>query len=183
MPRPSIGTLSAESLNASAGATTSTPIESTMLVDADTSTSRAILALRRIPSQKADTVSILSHKTQVPINGFHEMSTLEFCDTVQRSRSLKSAKIMSIKGYLQMLGIIPHRFLVIHLQRDERKDAWLRLDRRTDRSVGTTRLIVQGGVTESNDTVRSLGGVFSIRSSLRSFPLRRCNCLRRNLGY
>jgi len=125
-------------------------------VNLKTVTGRAFEGLGRVLSQDADTASIYSNTSVIPVFGFQTLSAQELCEFVPTSRSLQSAQIVSIEGYLQMIGVVPHRFLVIHLQREGRKDAWLRLDRRTDSSVGTMRLIARGGRTKANDLVSDI---------------------------
>jgi hypothetical protein len=77
----------------------------------------------------------------------------EFCKLIREHRSLQRAEILSTETYCKMIGPIPHRFLLLELHREGRKDLWLRLDRGRDRDVPFMRFAARFA-TASRDTVR-----------------------------
>ena len=137
----------------------------------DTATGRAFEGLERVPSRDAG--SIHSNTTVIPLFGFPTLTAQELCQFVATSDSLQSAEIISIEGYLQMIRVIPHRFLVMHLRREGHKDVWLRLDRRTDSNVGTFGLIARAGRTKANDLVGNAVFLITLRVSEAFYSFRR----------
>lgn len=78
-------------------------------------------------------------------------------------RSLQCAEICVAEGYKQISSGVLHRFLLLEVRHPNQKSIWLRLDRRTDRTVGRLGFLLASGVTPSNDTVccRSLIDVYT----------------------
>jgi hypothetical protein len=85
------------------------------------------------------------------------LSLPQLCDVIDRHRSLQRAEIVSTEGYVERLGAITHRFLVLLLRRQGRKPVYLRLDRRLGRNTSTFHLLRSNGSTPANDVV----GVFA----------------------
>lgn len=78
----------------------------------------------------------------------------QLCDFILKHPSLDSARINMCCSYLQRSALfIPHRFLILRLQRTGRRDVWLRLDRRRSAEVGLAAFSSELGVTRANDTV------------------------------
>ena len=78
----------------------------------------------------------------------------QLCEFISKNPSLHSAHIASCSSYIQRFAlVIPHRFLIFQLEREGRKDVWLRLDRRTAKEAGTPGLVRGLGETPANDTV------------------------------
>ena len=73
---------------------------------------------------------------------------------IREHRSLQKAEILSTETYCKMNGAVPHRFLLLELRREGRKDLWLRLDRRRDRSVPFMRFAAANFKTAPHDMVR-----------------------------
>jgi hypothetical protein len=74
------------------------------------------------------------------------------CHTIDNHPSLQTARILSTAVYVEPNALMaPHRCIVMHIERDARREIWLRLDRRpTSRIALVTRL----GSTRANDQVR-----------------------------
>lgn len=67
--------------------------------------------------------------------------------------SLARAEIVSAECYVQRFGLFNHRFLILHLRREGRKDMYLRMDRRAANDVSLTELVWSSGQTQSRDEV------------------------------
>jgi hypothetical protein len=85
--------------------------------------------------------------------GVWTMSVLQLCDVVQQHRSLRQAKILSTECYTESTRGVVHRFLVLELHREGRKDICLRIDRRPSGSI--LRLLRTAGNSPAKDTVCS----------------------------
>ena len=83
--------------------------------------------------------------------GVWNMSVPQLCDVIKQHRSLKRAEILSTQCYTEFNGRVFHRFLILELHREGRKDIWLRLDRRPGRS--TWQLLRAVGKAPAKDTV------------------------------
>ena len=58
------------------------------------------------------------------------LSVSQLCDVIKQHRSLRRAEILSTECYTEYTGRVVHRFLLLELHREGRKDIWPRLDRR-----------------------------------------------------
>jgi len=61
------------------------------------------------------------------------------------------AKILSTECYTESIVGVVHRFLILELHREGRKSIWLRLDRRSGRSM--LRLFRAAGTAPAKDIV------------------------------
>lgn len=77
------------------------------------------------------------------------------CDLVTKHKSLQRARIVSAECYAEKLGVVMHRFVILELKREGRKDIYLRLDRRRERNISTLNFLAASGTSLSNDTVRN----------------------------
>lgn len=76
------------------------------------------------------------------------------CQYIDDHKSLQKAEIVSAECYSVQSGAVTHRFIVLELRREGRKDVFLRLDRRRGENVSVLRFIAVAGVTKANDRVR-----------------------------
>ena len=83
--------------------------------------------------------------------GVWNMSVSQLCDVIKQHRSLRRAEILSTQCYTEFNGRVVHRFLILELHREGRKDIWLRLDRRPGQS--TWQLLLAVGKAPAKDTV------------------------------
>ena len=63
---------------------------------------------------------------------YRTYSVRTFCESLFNSPRAADATIVSVKRYGDRFGML-HRFLILHIVRDDGKDFYLRLDRRPDR--------------------------------------------------
>ena len=89
--------------------------------------------------------------TTVVSHGVLQLDLSELCDLIAARGSLSQAEIVSAECYVQHVGLINHRFLILHLQRGGRKDIYLRIDRRADSDVSLTELVWASGQTRARD--------------------------------
>jgi len=87
-----------------------------------------------------------------------DLSLSDVCKYISDYRSLQNAEIMSTECYAENLGGVTHLFLLLELRRSNRKDVWLRLDRRRDQNVSLIKFFAFSGVTKANDRVGLLVG-------------------------
>lgn len=87
--------------------------------------------------------------------GVLELELSELCRLILTRASLARAEIVSAECYAQRTGIVTHRFLILHLKRDRRKDMWLRMDRRAKGDVSLMELLWSSGQTQAKDEVDS----------------------------
>ncbi|KAF8290245.1 hypothetical protein DL93DRAFT_1099589 [Clavulina sp. PMI_390] len=113
----------------------------------------------RTPSRNS-TVSTVSD-IFVPTSGAIELSLTEFCAFVNERRSLQRARIVSVEGYYEFVGIVKHRFVLLELSCNHQHNIWLRLDRRRGKGVSIWQFIAARGSTVANDLVRA-GNVLTI---------------------
>lgn len=85
--------------------------------------------------------------------GCLELTLSELCDTIKTRRLLASAEIISVECYYQFLGLIKHRFLLLHLRRKGKRDVYMRLDRRAAEDTGPFELVWASGKTSTRDEV------------------------------
>lgn len=108
----------------------------------------ALNPLRRISSRGST--------DSVDLEGARHFTLDELCSFIARHPSLQTAGIVSCSCYAQQSSfIVTHRFLILQLRRTEKRDVWLRLDRRPSAAVGIVDFSLASGVTPSNDTVCS----------------------------
>lgn len=95
-----------------------------------------------------------SSGTILPVIGVLGLSLSEFCDLIWNYQS----EIISREGYVQVIGRVQHRFLVLELQRDGKKPIWVafRLDRRRSTKVSVLGVLCAATSTPANDTVSSM---------------------------
>jgi hypothetical protein len=86
--------------------------------------------------------------------GAWNMLVSELCDVIKQHRSLRQAEILSTECYTESTGRVIHRFLILELRREGRKDIWLRLDRRPGSSI--PQLLLTAGTAPAKDTVRTI---------------------------
>ena len=94
-----------------------------------------------------------SGHTVVPSLGVMDLSLSDVCKYISDNRSLQNAEIISTECYAEKQGGVTHRFLVLELRRANRKDVWLRLDRRRGAGVSLFKFVAFSGVTQANDRV------------------------------
>lgn len=94
--------------------------------------------------------------TTIVSHGLLQLELSELCDLIEARRSLSLAEIISVECYAQRVGLIVHRFLVLHLRREGRKDMYLRMDRRAAKDISLTQLVWASGQTQARDEVRRL---------------------------
>jgi len=87
-------------------------------------------------------------------HGVLQLELSELCDLIAARSSLARADIVSAECYVHRVGLINHRFLVLHLKREGRQDIYLRIDRRAARDISLTELVWASGQTRARDEVR-----------------------------
>lgn len=96
----------------------------------------------------------------------------ELCDFIAEHPSLQSARIESCSCYAQRIALfVPRRFLLLQLRRPERKDFWLRLDRRASGEVGPAEFTLALGTTRGfldPQCLLQLPGILIVLLSFRS---------------
>lgn len=100
------------------------------------------------------TSSLSTVSTAVPKYGVIDLSLADVCNYIDDHRSLQTAEIVSTECYSQPAGAVTHRFIILELRRQGRKDVWLRLDRRRGENVSLFRFLAVSGITKANDRVR-----------------------------
>lgn len=110
-------------------------------------------SVRRNPSLLQRSLSLVSNSTAVPDFGKIDFSVDNLCKYINAHPSLQRAEIVATECYVGK-GLVKHRFLVLELRRQGRKDMFLRLDRRRERGVSMTQFISLSGTTGANDLVR-----------------------------
>lgn len=93
----------------------------------------------------------MSHTTRPPVPLSH------FLDLVHQHGSLQQARIASAEAHLVMNGRVPHRFIILRLERNGYEPIWLRMDRLRSRERGAFRFIAAGATTLANDQVCFFG--------------------------
>ncbi|KAF8290645.1 hypothetical protein DL93DRAFT_1086440 [Clavulina sp. PMI_390] len=108
----------------------------------------------------SDQHSVMSTRSTISIKSFSSISALfqkdpvlkfplaTVCNFIDSQTSLENARIVSVDGYAEPVarGLVKHRFLLLCLQRPKKKDIWMRVDRRRDRSVSAMRFALAGQV-------------------------------------
>lgn len=80
-----------------------------------------------------------------------------FCNYIAQHKSLRNATIVSTSSYNQRVHlVIRHRFLLLKLRREGKKDIWLRLDRLSSQKVNIIGFLASGGKTEAYDVVSGI---------------------------
>lgn len=76
------------------------------------------------------------------------------CSYIRDHKSLSSATIQSASTYRQRSSlVVRHRFLVLHLRREGKRDVWLRLDRLRSEEKDLMGFVAAGAQVNSNDIV------------------------------
>jgi hypothetical protein len=119
--------------------------------------------------------------TTVVSHGVLQLDLSELCDLIAVRSSLSRAEIVSAECYVQRIGLFSHRFLVLHLQREGRKDIYLRIDRRAARDVSLTELVWASGQTHAQDEVHIRFVPLRIRA--QEFGNSRLYCRQTKQGY
>lgn len=80
----------------------------------------------------------------------------QLCHNIDNCESLARAKILSVECYRErsIMGIL-HRTLLFELCRPDRRNIWLRIDRRMDKMTSLSTFVLRGGKTRANDEVCS----------------------------
>lgn len=99
------------------------------------------------------TSSLSTVATAVPRYGVVDLSLPDVCNYIDEHRSLQFAEIVSTECYSEKAGAVTHRFVLLELRRPNRKDVWLRLDRRRGENVSILRFLAVSGITKANDRV------------------------------
>lgn len=73
-------------------------------------------------------------------------------DVIKRHRSLQDARIVRVDSYRNS-GPAQHRFIVLQLEREERQQIWLRIDRRRDKTRSLLNFAINAGTSPANDRV------------------------------
>lgn len=89
-------------------------------------------------------------------HGRLQLELSELCDLIEARDSLARAEIVSAECYVQRSGLWNHRFLILHLRREGRKDMYLRMDRRAANNISFTELVWTSGQTQARDEVFGL---------------------------
>ena len=76
------------------------------------------------------------------------------CDYIRDHKSLSNASILEASTYTQRTSfIVKHRFLLLLLRRQGKKDVWLRLDRLRSDEKDLMGFVAAGGQVNANDIV------------------------------
>ncbi|KAF8305095.1 hypothetical protein DL93DRAFT_2102203 [Clavulina sp. PMI_390] len=87
----------------------------------------------------------------IPQFGILELSLADVCKYIDANSSLQVAEIVSTECYTQSAGAVTHRFVLLELRRPNRRNAWLRLDRRRGKNVSILKFLIVSGITAAND--------------------------------
>lgn len=98
----------------------------------------------------ASDVTTNSTNTVDPRSDPRKVALDKLCDLVNTDKSLRTARIVSCATYVRRGLFVTHRFVVMKLRRNDRKDTYIRIDRRP---ASRSRLIRGIGTTISNDEV------------------------------
>lgn len=94
--------------------------------------------------------SIFPANTVDPRSGVVKVAMDQLCELVEANDVLRTARIVSCATYASRGFIVTHRFVIMKLRRIDRKDTYLRIDRRP---ASRSRLFRGMGTTPSNDEV------------------------------
>lgn len=97
--------------------------------------------------------TVTSAGSVVPELGILHLSLHDLCMYISNHRCLRKATILSTQCYYHNAGVVIHRFLLLELHRENRKNIWVRLDRRRGEGVSLFSFMLTSGVTKANDTV------------------------------
>lgn len=108
----------------------------------------------RTLSRLATLLSLESVSTIIPRNGGYGGQLTQLCSLIVLYPALQNARIVSAECYTKSIAIrIVHRFLVLELEREGKKNIWLRLDRRRAKINGAIKFLRDRATTQANDTV------------------------------
>lgn len=114
------------------------------------STSSSITNLTQMTSR----LSIKSTLTFIPHNGGFGGQLSHLCSLIGSYSALQNARIISAECHTESIALkIVHRFLILELMREGKKNIWIRLDRRRAKILGTLRFLRNHATTPANDTV------------------------------
>lgn len=99
--------------------------------------------------------STVSHWTVCTIPKFpgKTMKLDKLVELIRSRPSLQRANILSTEGYKQIHSGVLHRFLILEVQREDRRSVWLRIDRRADPNMNRVSLLLARGESPAHDTV------------------------------
>lgn len=109
-------------------------------------TSEASLDSIAYPSRAPSVFTVVS-------NGILSLELDEMCDYIVGHRSLQNASIVSTETYGEKMGVFVHRFVIMELRRQGKKDIWLRLERKRETHISTLNFIAASGKSHANDMV------------------------------
>ena len=104
-------------------------------------------SVRRSSRMSIDSIRTTRTSTTLVSYGVLQLHLQDFCKLIREHRSLQSAEILTTEIYSTFSGAVRHRFLLIELRRLGKKDLWLRLDRRRDRSIPVLLFAATSSVT------------------------------------
>ncbi|KAF8316815.1 cysteine proteinase [Clavulina sp. PMI_390] len=109
-------------------------------------------------------------------NGTLSLELKEMCDFIADHKSLQSGTIKSIETYGEKMGGFTHRFVIMELQRTNKKDIWLRLERKRELYISTLNFLAASGKSVANDVAqlaarkeKLVGGPKILRENLQLF--------------
>lgn len=106
-------------------------------------------------SRLGSALSVESNSTVIPHNGGFGGQLKQLCSLIESHPTLQNAQIISVECFSESIFVrIHHRFLILELEREGKKNIWLRLDRRRAKIDGTIKFLRGRGTTRANDTVR-----------------------------
>ncbi|KAF8314081.1 hypothetical protein DL93DRAFT_1113719 [Clavulina sp. PMI_390] len=89
------------------------------------------------------------------------LSLAALCNLIESTPTLAEADILSVECYTQWSHVVIHRFVVLRLHRQGKRDMYLRMDRRVDQQVKnnqvleTLKFLFASGKTAANDEART----------------------------
>ncbi|KAF8344351.1 uncharacterized protein EI90DRAFT_2964283 [Cantharellus anzutake] len=133
------------------------PIEDNDSTNLATSTQHPPLGRTLTTFSKFSLVSAFSTFSNGSVLSFRSTGAIypleDLCDRViDKHMWLQMARIVSTSCYSQYRNFVLHRFLIFRLYRPEKKDIWLRIDRKAGSTI--LSLVRKGGKTRANDTAQ-----------------------------
>jgi hypothetical protein len=106
-----------------------------------------------VPPRPSPTDDNTSEKTII-LYGMTHYSVATFAREIRGVQRWRTAQVVETECYTQrsVLGVT-HRFLVLRVKRDGKKDLWIRLDRLVNPNVGVSGLLSRSCKTSPHDTV------------------------------
>ncbi|KAF8327463.1 WD40-repeat-containing domain protein [Cantharellus anzutake] len=108
-------------------------------------------------TRSLSTLSTFSNASVLSIRSSGRTFSLkDFCEQViDKHLWLQTARIVSTSCYSELIKLVLHRFLIFQLRRPEKKDIWLRIDRRA--GISFFSLARKLGKTRAHDVVQLSG--------------------------